>query len=161
MGLAFAVVLESELKLHGASESDRKLARALVYLPASASNEAPAPASDSKPAAASPNAVVRVGAVQVDGRLSQEVVRKVVQDKEPQIRWCYEQVLPKKPHLSGSVVVKFVIDRSGAVSSVGDGGSSMDGDVVACEQQIFRGLRFPEPQGGIVLVVFPMTFAPK
>jgi hypothetical protein len=54
-----------------------------------------------------------------------------------------------------------VIGRDGAVSNVGNGGSDMpDGGVVSCVVRAFYGLSFPQPEGGIVTVVYPIMFSP-
>jgi len=57
--------------------------------------------------------------------------------------------------------VKFVIDRSGAVAMTADGGSDIpDGGVVSCVVRGFGNLSFPQPEGGMVTVVYPVMFSP-
>ena len=76
-------------------------------------------------------------------------------------RLCYENGLRNNPNLQGRVGVRFVIGRDGAVSNVGNGGSDMpDGSVVSCVVRAFYGLSFPQPEGGIVTVVYPIIFNP-
>jgi hypothetical protein len=54
-----------------------------------------------------------------------------------------------------------VIGRDGSVSNVKNGGSDLpDNDVVSCVLGAYHGLSFPEPEGGIVTVVYPIQFAP-
>ena len=63
--------------------------------------------------------------------------------------------------LSGRVSVKFDIDRSGAVSTAQDGGSELpDQGVISCVVRGFGNLSFPQPEGGIVTVVYPIIFNP-
>ena len=76
-------------------------------------------------------------------------------------RLCYENGLRNNPNLQGRVAVRFVIGRDGAVSNVGNGGSDMpDSGVVSCVVRAFYGLSFPQPEGGIVTVVYPIMFSP-
>ena len=54
-----------------------------------------------------------------------------------------------------------MIGRDGAVQSSADGGSTMpDAQVTSCVVRAFYGLSFPQPEGGIVTVVYPIMFAP-
>jgi hypothetical protein len=104
---------------------------------------------------------VRMGATTVSGRLPPEVIQRIVRQSFGRFRLCYENGLRSNPNLQGRVAVRFVIDRSGAVSSVGNGGSDLpDASVVSCVVRSFSGLSFPQPEGGIVTVVYPISFAP-
>jgi hypothetical protein len=74
---------------------------------------------------------------------------------------CYENGLRTNPKLAGRVTVKFVIDRSGAVTSATDSGSDLpDKLVVSCVVRGFGNISFPQPEGGIVTVVYPIDLAP-
>jgi hypothetical protein len=66
------------------------------------------------------------------------------------------------PPVSGRVATKFVIQIDGSVGFVGDaGGTTMPDDVVIeCVMENFRTLVFPQPQGGEVIVTYPLTFSP-
>jgi len=104
---------------------------------------------------------VRMGATSVSGRLPPEVIQRIVRQNFGRFRLCYENGLRNNPNLQGRVAVRFVIGRDGAVSNVGNGGSDMpDGGVVSCVVRAFYGLSFPQPEGGIVTVVYPIMFAP-
>ena len=104
---------------------------------------------------------VRMGATTVSGRLPPEVIQRIVRQSFGRFRLCYENGLRNNPNLQGRVAVRFVIDRSGAVSSTGNGGSDLpDPSVVSCVVRSFSGLSFPQPEGGIVTVVYPISFAP-
>ena len=104
---------------------------------------------------------VRMGATTVSGRLPPEVIQRIVRQSFGRFRLCYENGLRNNPNLQGRVSVRFVIDRSGAVSSTGNGGSDLpDSSVVSCVVRSFSGLSFPQPEGGIVTVVYPISFAP-
>jgi hypothetical protein len=104
---------------------------------------------------------VRMGATSVSGRLPPEVIQRIVRQNFGRFRLCYENGLRNNPNLQGRVSVRFVIGRDGAVSNVGNGGSDMpDGGVVSCVVRAFYGLSFPQPEGGIVTVTYPIMFSP-
>ena len=47
------------------------------------------------------------------------------------------------------------------MSNVGNGGSDLpDNGVVSCVVRAFYGLSFPQPEGGIVTVVYPIMLSP-
>jgi hypothetical protein len=97
----------------------------------------------------------------VSGRLPPEAVQRIVRQNFGRFRACYEKGLQQNPALSGRVATRFVIDRGGAVASAEDGGSSMaDPAVVSCVVRSFRGISFPQPEGGVVTVTYPITFSP-
>jgi hypothetical protein len=104
---------------------------------------------------------VRMGATQVNGRLPAEVIQRIVRQNFGRFRMCYEQGLARNPNLEGRVGVRFVIGRDGSVSNVGNGGSDIpDSGVVSCTISAFYGLSFPQPEGGIVTVTYPIMFSP-
>jgi hypothetical protein len=104
---------------------------------------------------------LRQGATQVNGRLPPEVIQRIVRQNFGRFRLCYENGLRTNPNLQGRVAIKFVIDRSGSVSTASDGGSDLpDQGVVGCVVRGFGNLSFPQPEGGIVTVVYPIIFNP-
>lgn len=104
---------------------------------------------------------VRMGAVSVNGRLPPEVIQRIVRQNFGRFRLCYENGLRNNPNLQGRVGVRFLIGRDGAVTNVSNGGSDMpDGGVVSCVVRAFSGLSFPQPEAGIVSVVYPIMFSP-
>jgi tetratricopeptide (TPR) repeat protein len=103
---------------------------------------------------------VRMGAVTVSGRLPPEVIQRIVRQNFGRFRLCYEQASSLNPNLEGRVGVRFVIDRSGAVSNVADAGSTIpDSGMIQCVMSAFQGLSFPQPEGGVVSVVYPIEFS--
>jgi len=104
---------------------------------------------------------LRVGATQVNGRLPPEVIQRIVRQNYGRFRLCYENGLRTNPNLQGRVAVRFVIGRDGAVSNVSNGGSDLpDASVIQCVIRAYYGLSFPQPEGGIVTVVYPIMFSP-
>src|SRR5450631_717003 len=104
---------------------------------------------------------VRMGATTVSGRLPPEVIQRIVRQNYGRFRMCYEQGLGRNPNLEGRVSARFVIGRDGAVSNASNGGSDLpDSAVVSCVVSAFYGLSFPQPEGGIVTVVYPIMLSP-
>jgi hypothetical protein len=104
---------------------------------------------------------VRMGYTTVSGRLPSQTIQRIVRQNFGRFRVCYGEGLRRNPSLSGRVTTRFVIDRAGAVARVADGGSDLgDPAVVSCVNQSFAGLVFPQPEGGIVTVDYPITFTP-
>jgi hypothetical protein len=104
---------------------------------------------------------IREGATSVNGRLPPEVIQRIVRQNFGRFRLCYENGLRNNPNLQGRVTVKFVIDRSGAVAMTADGGSDIpDSSVTQCVVRGFGNLSFPQPEGGMVTVVYPIMFNP-
>jgi len=104
---------------------------------------------------------IRQGATQVNGRLPPEVIQRIVRQNFGRFRLCYESGLRSNPNLQGRVAARFVIDRTGNVATVQDGGSDLpDANVIGCVIRSFGNLQFPEPEGGMVTVVYPVIFSP-
>ena len=61
--------------------------------------------------------MVRTAPPSVSGRLSPEVIRRVVLRNLGQVQHCHEQALAQNPSAAGRVVVRFVIGGNGAVQA--------------------------------------------
>jgi hypothetical protein len=97
---------------------------------------------------------------QVNGRLPPEAVQRVVRASFGRFRGCYEQGLLRDPGLEGRIATKFVISRDGSVAMVSVAESSLsDASVAKCVERAFYNLTFPEPEGGIVTVVYPIVLS--
>ncbi|MCU0680775.1 MAG: AgmX/PglI C-terminal domain-containing protein [Polyangiaceae bacterium] len=108
-----------------------------------------------------PPKITPVGATVLGGRLAPETVQRIVRQNFGRFRNCYENGLKLNPSLTGRVAVRFVISRDGSVASVSNGGSDLpDAGVVSCVVRSFGSLSFPEPEGGVVTVVYPLTLTP-
>jgi hypothetical protein len=103
----------------------------------------------------------RIGNVVTSGRLPPEVIQRIIRQNFGRFRLCYERGLSQNPTLEGRVTARFVIDRTGAVSNVANGGSDIpSSDVTSCVISTFYGLSFPPPDAGIVTVSYPILFSP-
>jgi hypothetical protein len=108
-----------------------------------------------------PPSSMRIGKTEVSGRLPPEVIQRIVRQNYGRFRMCYEQGLARNPNLEGRVQVRFVIDRQGSVANVQNGGSDLpDNGVTSCIIGAYYGLSFPQPEGGIVTVTYPVMFQP-
>ncbi len=104
---------------------------------------------------------VRMGATTVNGSLPAEAVQRIVRQNYGRFRLCYEDGLKNNPNLQGRVSVRFTIAADGSVSQVANAGSDLpDASVVSCVTRAYSGLSFPQPEGGVVTVVYPILFSP-
>jgi hypothetical protein len=105
-------------------------------------------------------ATVKMGAGTVAGRLPREVIQRIVRQNFGRFRLCYENGLRKDPTLAGKVSVSFEITRGGETSKIAATSDMKDKTVVACVQKGFAGLSFPQPEGDVVKVTYPIMFSP-
>ena len=105
---------------------------------------------------------LRSGNYRVIGRLPSAVVQRIVRQNYGRFRWCYENGLRNRPNLHGRVTMGFVIGRDGAVSIVRNMGTDLDDmGVIQCVRRAYHGLSFPQPEIGIVTVIYPIYFSPE
>jgi outer membrane biosynthesis protein TonB len=105
---------------------------------------------------------VRAGQLAVSGRLPTEVISRILRQNHGRLRACYETGLRANPNLQGRVTTRFVIGRDGAVSVAANAGSDLpDARVVQCVIRTLHPLSFPQPESGIVTVVYPVVFHPR
>jgi hypothetical protein len=104
---------------------------------------------------------MRTPNVTTNGRLPAEVIQRIVRQNAGRFRLCYEAGLRSNPGLTGRITTKFVIGRDGAVAQAQDAGSDLPSqEVVSCVVRSFTNLSFPQPEGGIATVTYPIVFSP-
>lgn len=104
---------------------------------------------------------IRTPDVTTNGRIPAEVIQRIVRQNFGRFRLCYETGVRSNPGLSGRVVTKFVIGRDGAVAQAQDAGSDIASqEVVSCIVRSFQHLSFPQPEGGIATVTYPIVLSP-
>ena len=105
---------------------------------------------------------LRMGSIQVNGRLPPEIIQRVVRQNAGRIRACYDDGLRRRgPTLAGRVATRFVIGTDGHVRAAVDAGSDIGDDkMIACVVGIFASLEFSDPPGGVVTVTYPFVFRP-
>ena len=103
-----------------------------------------------------------MGATQVSGRLPPEVIQRIVRQNFGRFRLCYENGLRNNPNLAGSRLGRASSSVATARSRTWrNGGSDLpDGGGRQLRGLGFYGLSFPQPEGGIVTVVYPIMFNP-
>jgi hypothetical protein len=105
---------------------------------------------------------LREAVAEVSGRLPPDTIRRVVRQNHSRLRLCYEKGLMTNPTLTGRVNVRFVIGSEGRVTHVAEAGSDLpDASVTRCVTRAFQDIGFPKPEGGIVTVVYPISFHPE
>jgi hypothetical protein len=98
----------------------------------------------------------------VRGGLDKEIVRRVVRQHLNEVRYCYEEALPRHPTLAGRVVAQFTIAPTGRVLVSALQSSSLGAPTVeACIVASTRRWQFPQPTGGgLVVVSYPFQLTP-
>jgi len=102
------------------------------------------------------------GQTTVVGGLAREVIARVIQEHQSEIKYCYEVQLNRNPSLAGKVTVLFTIDGTGTVVDGQVSETTLNNaDTEKCMLAKIRRWKFPEPAGnGIVKVNFPWIFKP-
>jgi len=87
--------------------------------------------------------------------LDTNLVRGRIRAHNAKYRACYEAALKKDPELEGKVVVKFVIEKDGKVSSAKAEGMPAIDDCIA---RAIGKIRFPSNTRGSITVNYPFAF---
>jgi len=108
------------------------------------------------------HARVRAGDVRATGDLPVEIIERIVHQNFGRYRFCYEDGLRSNRNLAGTISLHFTIDADGTVGSAPTAGTPHFADrrVVECVLNGVRNLAFPQPQTGVVNVVFDLVFTP-
>jgi len=121
----------------------------------------------SPPAGGPPAAVKKVSRVRqakatVLGSLDRDTIRRVVRGHLHEVRYCYNQGLARDAGLKGRVLIKFIIDSKGKVSSSTVKSSTVsDKNVGNCAAKAIKRWVFPKPKGGgLVIVSQPFVLEP-
>lgn len=122
---------------------------------------AAAPSARDARACIEPAAAAEPSLLESRGRLAPQRIELVVERELTALRACYEHALERSALAEGQINVHFVIDAGGRVTHVRAEHTSLpDCDAVRCVLQVFRGLRFPEPEGGGLHVLYPVLLVP-
>lgn len=93
---------------------------------------------------------VRLGASTIAGRISAEVVHRIVRQQFGAFRACYGHVLAVTPTAAGRLTTTFTIGAEGSVTQAGTGGdaaAALPRTFTACINEVFSSLSFPAPRG--------------
>lgn len=103
-------------------------------------------------------ALVALNVARRSGRLEPDRIRDVLRSHHASIQDCYELGLARHPALRGRVTFRFAIEQDGQVSQLQVSDNALpDCRVVACIRSRFAHIQFPPPDGGIVMVQYPVT----
>lgn len=90
------------------------------------------------------------------------LIRAALGARKSELAACYAGGLARNPTLRGRVVVRLVVEKSGAVTEASDAGSELpDAEMVGCVIAVFRTLRLAPPKGGARRIRYPIRFEPK
>lgn len=96
----------------------------------------------------------------VGGKLDGSEISKVLKRKTSQFQKCHERELKKNPKAGGKVIVMFVINNRGRVTSARPTADSVGGEVGQCVAGVISRLKFSQPEGGDVTVSKAFVFSP-
>lgn len=95
------------------------------------------------------------------GVLEKHEIELVLKQRMSLFMRCYQRELQRNPELSGTVVIRFVIDRDGSIRHSHLRATSLHNSVVEeCVVDEVDKTRFPRPAGGTVVVSYPFNFQP-
>ncbi|MCB9795790.1 MAG: AgmX/PglI C-terminal domain-containing protein [Alphaproteobacteria bacterium] len=97
------------------------------------------------------------------GSTDNSLIDAVIKRHLNQLRYAYERELQKDPALQGRLVVQLTIASDGSVSEVKIVETTLNNEAVETRVKgVFQRMVFPAPAGGgVVVVKYPMEFAPK
>ncbi len=92
--------------------------------------------------------------------LDKDIVRRYIERRMDQVRWCYQQAVQRRADLAGELVVEWLITPTGAVAGAKVASSTLaDPAVDACVVGRVGTWVFPAPPGGgAVRVRYPLVF---
>jgi TonB family protein len=106
----------------------------------------------------------KVGAPRDTSRDLSEIAALVKQHRQPVLE-CYEEAAKKQPGLQGTMVIHFVVDPEGNVSSarLAEERSQVKvPELVDCAIKVIKSIKFPPSAKGMVSEVnYPYNFKPK
>lgn len=115
-----------------------------------------APASDPKPAAG--------GSSQPADTRTVEVITKLIKDRRPAVRECYDKARKELPSLQGDMVIHIVLDPAGKAKVVDlnqERSTLKSPAVVDCAIDVIKHIDFPPSSRGLETVVnYPFNFMP-
>jgi hypothetical protein len=97
--------------------------------------------------------------VKIEGGMSREMVKRVIDQHLQEITYCYENALMANPNLLGRMVFEWKILMDGRVGEIRIVASSVNShEIHDCIKSAIRSWRFPKPVGSEVVVSYPFVF---
>jgi hypothetical protein len=92
-------------------------------------------------------------------RLSEAKVQEIVSSSFDELKRCYGEALMRNHSASGKVTFEFVIGHGGEVAVAAAREATLyDCPAISCMLDQFRALRFPEPVGRSVRILYPINY---
>jgi hypothetical protein len=100
--------------------------------------------------------------VEIRGGLDPAVIRQIIEERLPEVRYCYETALLKENGLSGKIAASWTIQADGSVSGLSSESEEIKSNVLhPCIKEQIKNWKFPSPKGGgVVHVKYPFLFSP-
>jgi len=100
--------------------------------------------------------------VEVRGALDPAVIRQIIEERLPEIRYCYENALLKNTGLAGKISASWTIQANGRVANIGSASEEIKQNILhPCVREQINNWKFPTPKGGgVVHVKYPFLFNP-
>lgn len=97
--------------------------------------------------------------VKVEGGMSREMVKRVIDQHMSEITYCYESALVGNPSISGRAIFEWKIKMDGSVGAIRIVASTINSHQVHdCIKNAIRTWHFPQPVGAEVVVSYPFVF---
>jgi len=97
--------------------------------------------------------------VSIQGGMSREMVKRVIDQHLDEIQYCYESALLENSAIMGRIVYEWKILMSGEVGEVRIVSSSVNSHLIHdCIKEAIKTWQFPKPVGSEVIVSYPFVF---
>jgi hypothetical protein len=97
--------------------------------------------------------------VSIQGGMSREMVKRVIDLHLEEIQYCYESALMENPAIMGRIVYEWKILLSGKVGEVRIASSTVNSHQIHdCIKASIQSWQFPKPVGTEVVVSYPFVF---
>ena len=97
--------------------------------------------------------------VKIEGGMSREMVKRVIDQHLDEITYCYETALMSNPSILGRIVFEWKILMDGRVGEIRIVASSVNShEIHDCIQSAIKSWQFPKPVGAEVVVSYPFVF---
>ena len=97
--------------------------------------------------------------VKIEGGMSREMVKQVIDQHLQEITYCYENALMSNPNLLGRMVFEWRIMMNGRVGEVRIVASSVNShEIHDCIKSAIKSWQFPNPVDAEVVVSYPFVF---
>ena len=97
--------------------------------------------------------------VKIEGGMSREMVKRVIDQHLDEITNCYETALMTNPNILGRIVFEWKILMDGRVGEIRIVASSVNSNEIHdCIKSAIKSWQFPKPTGSEVVVSYPFVF---